>query len=68
MYGAKPHQHQSLYHTGGGGKKKKDGSGRRGRIDTPILPCLLQWPPTLSQIIAADNRKTNGSHDGNMGG
>lgn len=71
MYGAKPHQHlaaQSLHHTGRGGKKPPaGGQGERRRIDIPILPCLLHWPPTLSHIIAADTEKTNDSHVGNMG-
>lgn len=69
MYGAKPHQHQSLYHTGRESKKTlAGGQGERRRIDIPILPCLLHWPPTLSHIIAADMGKTNDSRVGNMGG
>ena len=68
MYGARPHQHQSLYHTGRGEGKKRKKQGERRRIDIPILPCLLHWPPTLSHIIAADTGKTNDSHVGNMGG
>ena len=68
MYGAKPHQHQSLHHTGRrGGGTPAGGQGEQRRIDIPILPCLLHWPPTLSHIIAADTEKTNDSHVGNMG-
>lgn len=69
MYGAKPHQHRSLYHAGRESKKTlAGGQGERRRIDIPILPCLLHWPPTLSHIIAADTEKTNDSRVGNMGG
>lgn len=69
MYGAKPHQHRSLYHAGRESKKTlTGGQGERRRIDIPILPCLLHWPPTLSHIIAADTGKTNDSRVGNMGG
>ncbi|CAB1428416.1 unnamed protein product, partial [Pleuronectes platessa] len=56
MCGAKLHQYQS-----------QEDRENRGRIDTPILPCLLHWPLTLSHIIAADTKKTNDSHVGNMG-
>lgn len=69
MYGAKPHQHRSLYHAGRESKKTlAGGQGERRRINIPILPCLLHWPPTLSHIIAADTGKTNDSRVGNMGG
>lgn len=53
------------------GRAKKTpagGQGERRKIDIPILPCLLHWPPTLSHIIAADTGKTNDSRVRNMGG
>lgn len=57
----------SRFITQAGKKTPAGGQGERRRIDIPILPCLLHWPPTLSHIIAADTEKTNDSHVGNMG-
>lgn len=48
-------------------QREREKEGERRRIDIPILPCLLHWPPTLSHIIAADTEKTNDSHVVNMG-
>lgn len=49
------------------GDREREKEGERRRIDIPILPCLLHWPPTLSHITAADTEKTNDSHVVNMG-
>lgn len=46
MYGAKPHQHQSLYHTGGGGKKRpkrEEGEDRYSNtpLSAPVAPDVI---------------------------
>lgn len=67
---AKTRWHYSLYHRQEENSSKeteREKEGERRRIDIPILPCLLHWPPTLSHIIAADTEKTNDSHVVNMG-